>query len=164
MTDSLVKLNVGGQRFLTTRETLTSQSAYFTALLGKDFKTPTMVDDHIFIDRDGELFAHILQYLRGGTYPILYDGVTGFDYPTYAKIKHEAMFYGIDALVKFIDERRYVKAVKRSHTICNASYFRGRAGKGYHDHIFSQLSPLTPSKEIFDMEGENIPIAGPKTR
>ncbi|KAJ3278711.1 hypothetical protein HK104_002082 [Borealophlyctis nickersoniae] len=104
MTESLVKLNVGGHRFLTTRETLTCQSVYFTAKLGEDdFKTPTMVDDHILLTGMGGRFAYILQYLRGGNYPILFDVVKGFDYATYVKIRHEAMFFSIDALVASLE-------------------------------------------------------------
>lgn len=62
----LVKLNVGGHRFVTTRQTLTQRENFFTALLSG--RTPAMKDDrdHFFIDRDGQYFGVLLEFLRTG--------------------------------------------------------------------------------------------------
>ena len=61
----IVKLNIGGYKFSTTRATLTSvPNSYFAALL--EGRMPTAKDEKgaYFIDRDGQYFAPILSYLR----------------------------------------------------------------------------------------------------
>jgi hypothetical protein len=74
--DQIVTLNVGGQRFATSRHTLTwIADSFFTSLLSG--RIPTMRDEsgsvsavvlddflQIFIDRDPALFHVILNYLR----------------------------------------------------------------------------------------------------
>eukprot|EP00817_Percolomonadidae_sp_ATCC50343_P004143 CAMPEP_0117424322 /NCGR_PEP_ID=MMETSP0758-20121206/4763_1 /TAXON_ID=63605 /ORGANISM="Percolomonas cosmopolitus, Strain AE-1 (ATCC 50343)" /LENGTH=227 /DNA_ID=CAMNT_0005208029 /DNA_START=587 /DNA_END=1270 /DNA_ORIENTATION=- len=49
---SIIKLNVGGSHFTTTRQTL-MKIPYFTKQIPS------------FIDRDGELFGYLLKYIRG---------------------------------------------------------------------------------------------------
>ena len=72
---SHILLQVGDRRFLTTRETLAGAEGYFAALFAgrwstsKDHERIHTTPDGIrtiyhFIDRDGDLFCHILQYLR----------------------------------------------------------------------------------------------------
>ncbi|KAJ3278710.1 hypothetical protein HK104_002081 [Borealophlyctis nickersoniae] len=48
-------------------------------------------------DKESKTGEERPSHLWGGTYPIIYDVVKGFDYPTYAKIRHEAMVYIVDA-------------------------------------------------------------------
>ena len=59
----IVKLNVGGRAFHTTKDTL-SLCSYFQPVL--DGRLPHGKDDHgrLFIDRSPELFAILLQFLR----------------------------------------------------------------------------------------------------
>jgi len=63
----LIKLNVGGCKFLTTLATLTSVE---DSKLHKMFtgKLPLCKDDkdNVFLDRNGDTFAHILDFLRDG--------------------------------------------------------------------------------------------------
>jgi len=62
----IVKLNVGGMHYATTRHTLmTYGENYFSALLSEKYKV-VKDGDSIFIDRNGELFALVLDYLRTG--------------------------------------------------------------------------------------------------
>jgi hypothetical protein len=98
-----VKLNVGGRHFQTTMETLTKHSeetiTYFKALLSRQWqleKDPK--DESIFIDRDGDLFEYILQYLRSGNIPIdLDDNLLRRD------LIVEAQFYKLDTLVNLLN-------------------------------------------------------------
>lgn len=59
---NIIELNIGGTRYTTTKETLTSNSGYFSAML-KNFREGEERKE-IFIDRDGELFRHVLYFLR----------------------------------------------------------------------------------------------------
>src|SRR3990167_652728 len=69
--DELVKLNVGGVKYITAKSTLFSKGEnFFTLLVENDEgkRVPSLRDDegYIFVDRDGELFRHVLNYLRTG--------------------------------------------------------------------------------------------------
>jgi hypothetical protein len=67
----VVALSVGGQRFVTTRETLLSvPGTYFDAFLSGRFGPPRMdTGGALFIDRDAASFAMLLEWLRGGAIP-----------------------------------------------------------------------------------------------
>jgi len=67
-----VKLNVGGQKFMTTESTLNSKGTNFLTQLikhEKEGKIGVLKDEegYIFIDRNGKVFEIILEYLRTGT-------------------------------------------------------------------------------------------------
>jgi hypothetical protein len=61
-----ITLNVGGNRYITSLHTLTRENdTYFTEIFSKDWKSELDdVDKSIFIDRNGEIFTYILEYLR----------------------------------------------------------------------------------------------------
>ena len=67
-----VILNVGGEKYSTTVNTLTRErNTFFTALFFKQRPIERdPVDNSIFIDRDGKLFQHILAYCRTRTVPL----------------------------------------------------------------------------------------------
>ena len=62
-TVDIIKLNVGGTKFYTTRSTLL-KSGYFRALLSGKFADSTQADGYLFIDRDPVIFDFVLKYLR----------------------------------------------------------------------------------------------------
>ncbi len=89
----IVRLNVGGHRFETTRETLLSvPDSYFTALLSERIPSVKDGEGAYFIDRDGQFFAPLLTFLRTGELS-LPPGVTKAD------LMREAKFFLIDSLV-----------------------------------------------------------------
>jgi hypothetical protein len=62
-----VELNIGGHRYQTSMQTLrrlphTFFDAYFSGRYAQD----VCVDGSIFVDRDGEHFGHVLEYMRDG--------------------------------------------------------------------------------------------------
>jgi hypothetical protein len=62
-----VELNIGGHRFQTSVQTLrrlphTFFDAYFSGRYAQD----VCVDGSIYVDRDGEHFGHVLEYMRDG--------------------------------------------------------------------------------------------------
>jgi len=67
--DCLVRLNVGGRRYMTTLSTLQSKGENFLTRLAEyysrgDISVRTDEKGYIFIDRNGEVFQVILDYLR----------------------------------------------------------------------------------------------------
>ena len=67
-----VLLDVGGTKYATTIDTLTREkNTFFTALFSTQWELERDPDDKsIFIDRDGDLFQHILAYLRTNREPV----------------------------------------------------------------------------------------------
>lgn len=89
----IINLNVGGQRFSTSRQTLTQvQDTFFTGLLSGRIQTSRDEQGAIFIDRDPDLFRLILSYLRNRS--------LAFEDVNFKELRHEAEFYGIAPLVK----------------------------------------------------------------
>ena len=66
-----VILDVGGDKYATSVETLTREkNTFFTALFSRQWELERdPKDDSIFIDRDGKLFTYILTYLRTDVVP-----------------------------------------------------------------------------------------------
>jgi hypothetical protein len=70
-----VKLNIGGYRFQTSVQTLrrvphTFFDAYFSGRYAQD----VCDDGSIFVDRDGEHFGHVLEYMRDGVVSVAEPG------------------------------------------------------------------------------------------
>jgi len=63
--DKIVKLNVGGQLFTTYESTLL-KSPFFQAIFSGKFGDKQSDDGSYFIDRDGEYFKYLLNFLRCG--------------------------------------------------------------------------------------------------
>ena len=111
----IVHLNVGGQRFSTSRQTLTAiPDTFFTALLsgriasqrdgisgnsrGEGLGTE---NGAIFIDRDPDLFRPILNFLRNRNLSLSTPAFPiGNDEASMRALLHEAEYYGISPLVK----------------------------------------------------------------
>lgn len=92
-----VSLNVGGEIYITTLDTLTH---YRDSMLGAMFtgKIPVLQDNrgHVFIDRDGKMFRYILNYLRSNSLD-LPDG-----FSEVALLRREADFFQIHPLLEEI--------------------------------------------------------------
>jgi hypothetical protein len=72
MASSKVILNVGGELYTTSVDTLTARekNTFFTELFARNWQSERdPKDNSIFIDRNGKLFTHILEYLRTGAVP-----------------------------------------------------------------------------------------------
>ncbi|KAM9426157.1 BTB/POZ domain-containing protein KCTD21-like [Pholidichthys leucotaenia] len=103
-----VSLNVGGEIYTTTLDTLTRCR---DSMLGAMFtgQIPVLRDSHghVFIDRDGRVFRYILNYLRSSSLD-LPDGFSEL-----ALLRREADFFQIHPLLEEI--RRYEVSVPLSH-------------------------------------------------
>lgn len=112
---SQITLQIGERRFITTLETLTRESGFFSALLSGRWNN-AQADGSYFIDADPELFEHILRYLRRGVLPIFYDKAKGHDYARYLALAEEANYFQIARLEKWIKDKTYLQVVKISHS------------------------------------------------
>ncbi|CAG8958580.1 hypothetical protein HYFRA_00009897 [Hymenoscyphus fraxineus] len=110
-----VTLQVGERQFNTTRENLVRESPFFAALLSEN-GGHTQQDGSYFVDADGDLFEHILRYLRRGVYPIFYDKLKGHDYALYLALLQEAKYFGIELLQNWLENKNYLQAVKITYT------------------------------------------------
>ena len=92
---SIVKLNVGGHYFTTSRQTLTRDpNSMLAAMFTGKFEMEPRGDGAFFIDRDGTHFRFILNYLRTGklTSP---EGEAALK-----ELQEEAEFYQIEGLIE----------------------------------------------------------------
>ena len=70
--DDILELNIGGTHDITTtRATLTKYKNSALAVFFSGQSPIPMVDDKYFIDRDGEQFVNLVNFLRTGKFPIL---------------------------------------------------------------------------------------------
>ncbi|XP_068223153.1 BTB/POZ domain-containing protein KCTD3 isoform X4 [Palaemon carinicauda] len=122
----IINLNIGGQRFSTSRETLTwVPDTFFTSLLSG--RIPTLRDEAgaIFIDRDPSLFSIILNYLRTRDLNVAMVDINA--------LRHEAEFYGIAPLVK-----RLMLCQDLHHSSCGDVLFCGYLSPpiGLHNGVY----------------------------
>ncbi len=104
-----VHIDVGGQIYTSSLETLTR---YPDSKLGKLFNgtIPIVLDSlkqHYFIDRDGHLFRHILNFMRSSRL-LLPDS---FD--EYEALYEEARYYEINDMMEVIEGMKNLKATKQ---------------------------------------------------
>ncbi|XP_055902854.1 BTB/POZ domain-containing protein KCTD3 isoform X1 [Eupeodes corollae] len=109
----IINLNVGGQRFSTSRQTLTwIPDTFFTALLSGRISSLRDENGAIFIDRDPFLFSVILNYLRTKDIDISKCDVRA--------LRHESEYYGITPLIK-----RLMLCEDLTHSSCGDILFYG---------------------------------------
>eukprot|EP01117_Protostelium_nocturnum_P000425 TRINITY_DN10491_c0_g1_i1.p1 TRINITY_DN10491_c0_g1~~TRINITY_DN10491_c0_g1_i1.p1 ORF type:complete len:284 (-),score=105.34 TRINITY_DN10491_c0_g1_i1:19-870(-) len=97
--EEIIELNIGGVLYTTTRGTLLNQgkSSFFSGLLSGNFKQNRDKRGALFIDRDGQYFAPILEYLRTG-YVNIPKGIP------IECVAREATFYSIDIPSLYLHE------------------------------------------------------------
>ncbi|CAH1232504.1 KCTD21 [Branchiostoma lanceolatum] len=97
MSGSIVTLNVGGHFYTTARSTLTRYpDSMLGAMLIGDLETLQDDQGRYFIDRDGTLFRHVLNFLRTNQL------VIPEDFKELPLLEMEADFYQIQPLIEAI--------------------------------------------------------------
>ena len=109
--DDQITLQVGERTFTTARATLVEGSGYFASLLSGRWNDGRK-DRPCFVDADGDLFEHVLRYLRRGILPIFYDRSKGHDHARYLALLEEANYFQIDRLVEWIQKKQFLSAIK----------------------------------------------------
>ena len=95
----LTRLNVGGVPFITTKETLCTNSPFFSRMLDGSMKAGTNLDGAIFIDRNGILFSHVLDYLRNGD-----NWIPSPDIKLLHDLRNEAAYFSLDGMIEILDD------------------------------------------------------------
>ncbi len=97
-----MRLNVGGVRYDTTVGTLCKEESFLSSLFSGRHAVARCSDDGaVFIDRDGVVFRHVLNYLRRGRL------IMPEDDPTLAReLLDEARFFQIASLVDLLQPRK----------------------------------------------------------
>ncbi|CAB4402356.1 unnamed protein product [Rhizophagus irregularis] len=93
--NTIVTLNVGGVLYTTTKDTLLKYESFFSGLFSNNFSFTLDNNNNIFIDRSGELFKYVLEFLRNNTLPkrVLTDKAL------LEELLQEAEFYCIEKLI-----------------------------------------------------------------
>ncbi|KAK8620333.1 hypothetical protein V6N13_066813 [Hibiscus sabdariffa] len=92
---SLIRLSIGGKKFCTTIDTLTRRepdSMLAAMFSGRHTLCQDSEKGHVFVDRDGKHFRHILNWLRDGVVPTLTDA-------EYSELGREAEYYQLLGLI-----------------------------------------------------------------
>ena len=105
MADSIIRLNVGGVSYDTTKSTLCRVPSMLESMFNGPFESK-LIDGRYFIDRNGQLFQHILDYLRDGE---------SWDVPSdldlCRSLLREARFFCLAPLIELLET-----AIKSSET------------------------------------------------
>ena len=115
---STVKLNVGGQHFTTSVQTLKKDpNSMLAAMFSGKFEMKPSEDGSFFIDRDGTYFRFILNYLRNGEL-ILPEGATFLK-----ELEAEAKFYQLQGILDEL-QRTAPKEFEESVILTNEGHRR----------------------------------------
>ncbi len=90
----VVKLNVGGKKFATSRDNLLKEPSFFTGLLSANFAVERDEKGAIFIDRNPKYFQFILDYLRNEKIDLKL-----IDAKEHSALLEEIQFYEIGSLI-----------------------------------------------------------------
>nr|XP_023029575.1 BTB/POZ domain-containing protein KCTD3 [Leptinotarsa decemlineata] len=130
----ILQLNVGGKRFSTSRQTLTSiPDTFFTALLSGRISSLRDEKGAIFIDRDPKIFSIVLNYLRTREIEL-----NGTDLRT---LRHEAEYYNIAPLL-----RRLMLCEELTQSTCGDVLFYGSLPAPYIP-VHEPATSFTPHVE-----------------
>lgn len=142
-----ITLQVGESRFHTFSSTLTPESPYFACLLSAQWHQH-QPDGSYFVDADGDLFSHILRYLRSGILPLFYSSLTGHDYGTYRALLGEAEYFGIERLKDWLRNKEYEKAVKIECSVEEVEGLGGMAWTG-QANVEVEYHPAWTTRKVY---------------
>ena len=96
--NEIIELNVGGCSYTTSKTTILSYpDSMLSRMISGLIPTATDNKQRIFIDRDGPLFRHILNFLRDKNLNL------PSDFSEYAQLRQEADFYRIEPILTYLD-------------------------------------------------------------
>jgi hypothetical protein len=161
----VVRLNVGGQHFITTRATLCAVEGSLLANMFRsdsNFSPPIEIrgegrEGEVFLDRNPIAFGYILDYLRDGC-RIMVDLPSNNEEALLQRLRTDADYFGLDGLVLYCDTKLRIIIKKQYNE-------RDNAAKLVH-YLYDQKSDCTcpgpgwrlykhiPS--IYDSDGDKV--------
>lgn len=112
MTEDVVVLNVGGALYTTTKSTLCRFSdSMLGAMFSGGMSTTTDTNGHYFIDRDGEVFRHVLNFLRSTRLSL------PVDFNELDLLSTEADFYQIQPLISAIQKVKDQMSMRETYFV-----------------------------------------------
>ncbi|MCJ1330639.1 hypothetical protein MMC10_007324 [Thelotrema lepadinum] len=115
MTEPIV-LQVGDRTFRTDKSTLL-EIPYFKGFFSEAMGSKPGPDGAYFVDLDGNVFEHVLNYARHRTFPLFWTQADGFDYAKYSLLARQADFLNLECMATWIKNRGFTKAVEYQTTI-----------------------------------------------
>ena len=115
--DKQITIRVGERLFTTRLGTLTEGSPSLAAKFSARWNGQVAGSDKassepLFLDADGEAFAHVLEHMRNGSYPLLWDGKDNVpDVAMYGKVAALASYLLIEKLAHWIEVGYYGTAL-----------------------------------------------------
>ncbi|KAI0385471.1 hypothetical protein F5Y04DRAFT_276800 [Hypomontagnella monticulosa] len=108
-------LRIGERHFIVHLDTLIRQSTYFAAFYAHGSEA---YDGALFVDSDPDIFGHIINFLRTGIYPLFFDSNTQtFDHVEYFYLLTESKRFGVQKLIDWITDKKYLNAVKVTKSV-----------------------------------------------
>lgn len=96
--NEIIELNVGGYNYTTSRSTILSYpDSMLSRMISGLMPTATDSKQRIFIDRDGPIFRHILNFLRDKRLNL------PENFQEFAQLRQEADFYGIEPMLTYLE-------------------------------------------------------------
>ncbi|KAK6188954.1 hypothetical protein SNE40_005023 [Patella caerulea] len=137
---AIIELNVGGYSYSTSLLTLTKNgSTMLGAMFSGKFDVQKDQNGKYFIDADGEMFSHILRYLRYSELP---------PYSLCEKVYKDACYFGINELVEELERTPPLVGRKMRER------FRSRI-KGYDQFVNELIKKITNINHL----GTSTPIS-----
>jgi hypothetical protein len=133
----IVNINVGGTMYATSIETLnTCPGSFLGCLFSGNWHAQEDAEGRVFIDRDGQQFRHILNFLRTGTVHVPTDAAD------LTALANEADFFGLDdmkmRLESELQRRQQEKLAEQSH--------KDEQVQQYQKLLSSLVSKQSPSR------------------
>lgn len=122
MATEWITVEVGGEKFVTTRGTLCSHGGYFAAVLGETGSAMKDSSSGLYVDRDGTPFRHILSWMRSGRLPY----AVSTDMAQLDALADEARFYALAALEQQCEQAMMRLAAEKAHATLRSEADRRR--------------------------------------
>lgn len=142
----IVRLNVGGHLFTTTKSTLTR----FPTVALDNILRNLDKEGNVFVDREGRMFQYILGFLRTGKL-CLPDDFSEFD-----SLTTEVEAYGISNLSELLEDMKREKMFVKSIEILETTK-KGRVEtilKGKKEDVMTSLLPILRKIDRRELEDE----------
>ncbi|KAL5438306.1 hypothetical protein PMIN06_010285 [Paraphaeosphaeria minitans] len=146
--------------FVTDPHKWLGESDYFNNLFSGKWNDKEE-DGSYFIERDANIFEHILNYLRTGVLPVFYDMKAGHNFALYQALLEQSMYFAIDRLKKWLCERKYLDAVKTHYAATETQdrgTYRKHTSSGPDGRTFMVEDRFTEIAASSNMEITMVPI------